>query len=61
MDPLTILALIRAGVTTWESIRAAHAAGKIEMTDEQVNQILDGIIKDAEAHAAIAEKEAKGE
>ena len=61
MDPLTIISLINAGVTTFQKIQAARAQGAIQLTDEQLNQILDGIAKRADDHAAIAEKEAKGE
>lgn len=58
MDPLTIIALINAGVTTFQKIKAAHAAGSIALTNEQLNEILQGIASEDDRIADELHKEA---
>lgn len=58
MDPMTIIALINAGVTTFQKIKAAHEQGKIQLTNEQLNEILTGIASEDDRIAAELHKEA---
>lgn len=66
MDILTIISvsatLVKAGVATYQQIHGAIAANQTELqlTDDQLNEILDAMIKEDTRRAEIAEKEARG-
>ena len=64
MDPFTIItlgaALVKAGFTTYEQIRTTIAENRGDLTDNQLNQILEAIAADDDRRAEIAAQIAAG-
>lgn len=65
MDPLTIItlgsALVKAGFTTYEDIKTTIQANRGDLTDDQLNTILEAIASDDDRRADIAHKIATGD
>ncbi len=65
MDPITLInfgaALVKAGFATYEQISETIKANRGELTDDQLNQILDAIAADDDRRAAIANQIGNGD
>jgi hypothetical protein len=64
VDPITLInfsaALIKAGVATYAQIKETIQANKGELTNEQLDAILDAIASDDDERATKAERIAEG-
>lgn len=64
MDPITLItfgaALIKEGIATFQQIRNVILSNQGDMTEEQVNAILDALIADDDKRAQMAEDIANG-
>ena len=64
MDPITIInlsaALIKAGIASYEQISETIRANRGELTDDQLNTILDALLSDDAKRANEAQQIADG-
>jgi aryl-alcohol dehydrogenase-like predicted oxidoreductase len=60
MDPITLItfgaALVKAGITTYQQISETIRANRGDLTDEELNAVLEAIAADDDRRAELADK-----